>query len=102
MTTVLSRIERRMVVGLLVVACAGFAVMGARVWKLHVVSVPARGGEYIEGLVGAPSYINPLFASANEVDLDLTRLVYSGLMRTTPEGTVVPDLAETVEVSQDG
>lgn len=91
-----------MVVGLLVVACAGLAVMGARVWKLHVVSVPASGGEYIEGLVGAPTYINPLFASANEVDLDLTRLVYSGLMRTTPEGTVVPDLAESVEISEDG
>lgn len=100
--TVLSRAERRLAVGLLVAVFAAAAVMGVRVWQLHVVSVPARGGEYIEGLVGAPTYINPLFAGANEVDLDLTRLVYSGLMRTTPEGTVVPDLAESVEMSEDG
>ncbi len=100
--SVLSRIEQRVAVGLAIVSFAALAVIAVRVWQLHIVSMPARGGEYIEGLVGAPTYINPLFASANEVDLDLTRLVYSGLMRTTPEGTVVPDLAETVESSEDG
>lgn len=100
--TVLSRAERCAAAGLLVVAFVALATIGVRVWQLHVVSMPARGGEYIEGLVGAPTYINPLYASANEVDLDLTRLVYNGLMRTTPEGTVVPDLAETVELSEDG
>ncbi len=99
---VLGPVERRVALGLIAVIAVSLGVMGVRVWQEHVVSVPARGGEYIEGVVGAPTYINPLYAGANEVDLDLTRLVYSGLMRMTPEGTVVPDLAETVEVSEDG
>ena len=54
-TTVLSRVERRVAAGLLVVACVGLASIGVRVWQLHVVSMPAHGGEYIAGLVGAPS-----------------------------------------------
>ncbi len=99
---VLSRTEQRVVLGLIGVIIVAAGVIGVRVWQLHVVSVPAHGGDYIEGLVGEPTYINPLYAGANEVDLDLTRLVYSGLMRATPEGAVVPDLAENVEVSEDG
>lgn len=46
--------------------------------------------------------MNPLFASANEVDADLVRLLYAGLFRFDEQGTVVPDLADRSEVSTDG
>src|SRR3989339_518185 len=42
--------------------------------------VPADGGEYTGGLIGAPQYINPLLAQ-NDVDIDLSRLIFSGLMK---------------------
>ncbi len=63
--------------------------------------VPAVGGHYIEAIVGSPQRINPLFASINDADIDISRLVYSGLMRHTPEQRLVPDLATKYEVSED-
>lgn len=78
------------------------AALGVRLWTEHVVPVPARGGEYVEAVVGAPSLPNPLFASGSDVDGDLARLMYAGLVAETPDGTLVPDLAESFEVSDDG
>lgn len=42
------------------------------------------------------------FAYASDADRDLTSLVFSGLTRLNADGTPLPDLAETWEVSQDG
>ena len=64
------------------------------------VTVPAPGGELIEGEVGSARFINPIL-TISQADQDLSRLVYSGLTRTLPEG-VVPDLAESYSVSEDG
>ncbi|MDD2935267.1 MAG: ABC transporter substrate-binding protein [Candidatus Pacebacteria bacterium] len=69
--------------------------------KNFFVEVPKSGGEIIEGLIGSPRFINPLLAISN-TDRDLTALVYSGLLKATPDGKVVPDLAENYEISEDG
>jgi peptide/nickel transport system substrate-binding protein len=63
--------------------------------------VPARGGILTEGVIGTPRFINPLLATS-EADKDLTQLVYSGLLKATPKGDLVPDLAESYTVSPDG
>lgn len=99
---VFSKSEKRVIGMLAGVMVLSLGVMAVRLWQEHVFPVPARGGEYIEALVGTPNYVNPLYAGANDVDLDLTRLVYSGLARVLPEGEIVPDLAESLEVSEDG
>lgn len=57
---------------------------------------------YVEAVVGAPSRVNPLFAHLNDADRDITSLVFSGLTRLGPDGAVLPDLAETWEISEDG
>ncbi len=57
---------------------------------------------YTEAVVGAPSRVNPLFAYANEVDRDLSALVFNGLTRIGPDGAPQPDLAESWNVSADG
>ncbi len=64
--------------------------------------LPAHGGSYIEGVAGAPSRINPLFATFNEVDSDLSSLIFSGLVRLGPKGDVQPSLAELPKVTPDG
>ena len=64
-------------------------------------TTPAHGGSLSEGVVGSPRFINPLLAISN-ADQDLTALVYSGLLKATPEGDFVPDLASSWEVSDDG
>lgn len=65
------------------------------------VNVPSRGGALTEGLVGPARFINPVLATS-AADNDLTALTYSGLLRTLPDGTHVPDLAESYTVSEDG
>ena len=63
--------------------------------------VPSYGGQLREGIVGAPRFANPLLA-ISDADRDVVALVYSGLMRATPEDTFIPDLAEQVALSEDG
>lgn len=63
--------------------------------------VPAEGGTHTEGLLGPARFINPILA-LSKADEDLTSLVYSGLVRALPDGSVVPDLAESYEISSDG
>jgi len=64
-------------------------------------SVPMRGGNITEGIIGAPRFINPVLAFS-DTDHDLVTLIYSGLMRKEKNGALVPDLAEKYEVSNDG
>jgi peptide/nickel transport system substrate-binding protein len=65
--------------------------------------IPARGGTYIEGMVGQPRAINPLLCHYNDVDRDLCSLVFNGLVRLDPQGVPQPDLAARApEVSPDG
>ena len=65
------------------------------------VQVPARGGSITEGVVGPVRFVNPLLTLSGP-DKDLTMLVYSGLMRATPFGDLIPDLASSYEISKDG
>src|SRR3989344_5498112 len=65
------------------------------------VTTPSHGGSLTEGVVGPARFINPLLAISGP-DKDLTTLVYSGLMRATPEGDLIPDLARSYEISEDG
>lgn len=64
--------------------------------------VAQDGGTYTEAVVGQPRYINPILASTNDVDLDLTRVVYSSLFRLGSDLELANDLASSVETSQDG
>lgn len=76
---------------------SGFLLLW-RVSEAFLVEVPIRGGYLTEGVVGNPRFINPVLA-LSDADKNLTSLVYSGLVRLTPEGAPENDLAESVEVS---
>lgn len=73
----------------------------AKVNTLLVVDTPVRGGSLTEGIIGTPRFINPLLA-ITDADRDLTQLIYSGLMKSNPDGSLTPDLAESYVVSEDG
>ncbi|MBV9349496.1 MAG: peptide ABC transporter substrate-binding protein [Patescibacteria group bacterium] len=62
--------------------------------------VPARGGTYVEGEVGTPRFVNPLL-SISDTDRDLSALVYSGLLKANPDGSLSPDLASDYSISGD-
>jgi peptide/nickel transport system substrate-binding protein len=69
--------------------------------KSLMVSIPYHGGSISEGIIGTPRFINPILANS-PADLDMVSLIYSGLLRKNPDGTLVPDLAEKYEMSKDG
>ncbi len=83
---------------LLVVSSAGLLYL---LEQNLVVSTPAYGGSLDEGVIGSPRFINPILA-ISDADRDTVALVYSGLLRATPEGSYEPDLAKEYSVSPDG
>lgn len=97
----LSRKERYVFLGLFGVLAITALLLLVRVNNFFTEKVPAQGGSVSEGIIGIPRFINPVLA-VSDADRDLTALVYSGLMKKLPGGTIVPDLAENFTVSEDG
>lgn len=83
----------------LVLALLNYQVQSAG--QLCSVTVPDDGGEFVEGLLGSPQYPNPLLADSNPVDREITSLVFDGLTRYE-QGELVPALAESWAISEDG
>jgi len=77
-------------------------LVGYAAFNTTTVVVPDYGGTYIEGVAGNPRYINPLLSTYNDVDRDLTALVFNGLTIADEHGQIMPDLADTWDVSPDG
>lgn len=83
----------------IIVICVIF--LGYRFYIANSVIAPRKGGEYTEGLIGAPRFINPLLAHTNDVDLDLVHLIFSGLLTYDTSLNLVNDLAQDYAISQD-
>ena len=89
-------------VNVCLIAIAGSLIFSGTVfYQEHLQTVPARGGEYSEGLIGAPQYINPLYSVINDVDNDITALIFSSLLKRGNHSELVNDLAESYEISED-
>ncbi len=73
-------------------------------WKIDkslAIEIPKNGGTLEEGIIGTPRFINPLLA-ISDADRDLVSLIYSGLLRADGQGSLMNDLAEKYEISEDG
>jgi len=81
--------------------------MASLIYILHKIDqansiyVPVRGGSYSEGIVGEARFINPVL-SYSDADKDMSALIFNGLLKATPQGTLAPDLAQSWTVSSDG
>ncbi len=62
---------------------------------------PRQGGEYSEALIGQPKIINPIFAPANDVDADISPLLYSRLFKISEDQKLIPELAASLTISED-
>ena len=98
---VLSETEKRIVYGCIFLIVFGCLWFGFRTSSNYRVAIPAVGGAYTEAVVGSLQFVNPLFASVNDADVDVTRLVYSGLIRYGKNQSYVPDLAAEYTISED-
>ena len=77
-------------------------ILGLLAFSRHTVKVPDTSGTYIEAVAGTPQLVNPLLAQYNQVDQDLSALIFNGLTRANGQGQLEPDLATTWEISEDG
>ncbi|MFH1142437.1 MAG: ABC transporter substrate-binding protein, partial [Candidatus Uhrbacteria bacterium] len=98
---ILGTAERKTIYACLTLAVLSLIFLTSWFVITHRIETPASGGEYTEGLVGEPQFVNPLYSSANDVDSDLVRLVFSGLFKYDPVLGLVPDLAASFEISDD-
>ena len=98
------------VVGALVVVLAvlaGVVAAPAAIPSAAVLPTPSGSGlpaatrPYREGVLGRPMSVSPLSAHT-QADRDLVSLVFSGLVRNGPDGTLVPDLADRWTVDATG
>lgn len=63
--------------------------------------VPDFGGQYIEGVVAQPRYINPILSQTSDADADLVALLYTGLFRYGATGNVEKFVASDYQISED-
>lgn len=93
--------ERFFLYGLtIVLGLSAFALLAGANASVSV-TIPSHGGSLTEGEVGPARFLNPVIAMS-QADSDLSALVYSGLTRALPDGTIAPDIAESFTISTDG
>jgi len=97
----LSKKERAIFKYLTITIAICIILLGGDFYFRHTSIVPDIGGSYTEGLVGVPQYINPVLASYNDVDRDISSLIFNGLLKVNSEGVLEPDLAESYQISPD-
>lgn len=88
---VLTRTERGVFIAALAAAGISAAALGVFTFQALTIPVPARGGTFAEGVVGQPTYVNPILAE-NPADKALARLLFANL----------PTLAEKMAPDETG
>lgn len=90
-----------------IIGVAGFTALAA-VTALVIISAPnylafgpKQGGEYSEALIGQPKIINPVFAPANDVDADISPLLYARLFKISEDQKLISELASGLTISDD-
>ncbi|MCA9361471.1 peptide ABC transporter substrate-binding protein [Candidatus Kaiserbacteria bacterium] len=69
--------------------------------KQYLTTIPTNGGTLVEGIIGTPRFVNPVLA-ITRADQDMVELVFSGLMKLGEDGELKNDLAESIDLSEDG
>lgn len=101
-TALTSFSKKQIIVFLILLFVAGYACLSmlSEINNKLSINVPTSGGTINEGVIGMPTLINPVLA-ISDADKDLTSVVYSGLMKKMPDGTLINDLAENYSISPD-
>ncbi|OGY32996.1 MAG: hypothetical protein A3C02_02700 [Candidatus Andersenbacteria bacterium RIFCSPHIGHO2_02_FULL_45_11] len=102
LTASMSMREKAILITLVVVMAVSLAMSISGYVTRNSILVPQQGGIYTEAMVGQPRYLNPILASSSDIDLDLTRVIYSSLFKLDTNLKLQNDLADNVEVSSDG
>src|SRR5690606_16939246 len=81
---------------LLVLLSGGVIAQTRGLSRFYQQLAPAPGGTYTEGIIGAFTNANPIYATG-PVDTAVSRLVFSGLMQYDSYNNLVGDIATRLE-----
>ena len=98
------RLVRKFIVLWGLVAAVAFVGLLQQVDALHKLTqkiIAEPGGTYTEAAIGKVQNLNPVLPES-EAASDINRLIFSGLTRYNSQRQVVPDLAESWDISTDG
>src|SRR3989337_529856 len=91
-----SRLEKFIILVLLVVIFASSYYLYNRFIFDNSDLIATEGGIFTEGVVGRPLIINPVLLTGNAVDKDISQLIFSGLTRYNPHtGLIEDDIASS-------
>jgi len=102
LAVVFSEREKKIIAALLILILIGAVGQIFYLYFTQTEIVPGVGGEYREGIIGQPRFINPILGQTNDADRDLIQLIFSGLFKYDGKGNLIPDLAVDYQISQDG
>jgi len=100
--SVLTKNEKRALFLLSLLAIFSSLFLSSNFYLDRTAITPTAGGTYIEGLVGQPELINPIYAEASDIDRDLVEILFSGLMKYDENGKLIKDLADSYEIKEEG
>ncbi len=93
--------ERWIVRGLFLVILISIGLLVYNIYTNKTEIAPQVGGDYKEGILGQPRFINPILAQTNDADRDLTKLVYSSLFKYDNQSNLIPDLVDEYSIKED-
>jgi peptide/nickel transport system substrate-binding protein len=93
--------EKRVFFTFFVIGILSLLFLFYRTFVAHTSNVPVKGGEYTEGLIGSIEYLNPVLNQNNDVDRDISKLIFSGLFKININGELENDLVRDYSISDD-
>lgn len=98
----LKRSEKIQLLVFCFLALGSLTILAFNVYLNNTKIAPTAGGNFIEGIVGQPRFLNPIYGEVNDVDRTINNLIFSGLETYDKNGNIANDLAESYKVSEDG
>lgn len=98
----LSLRDRILVYLFLLVALGAVLFWGWSTYLTFTTTVPKQGGQYVEGMVAQPRYINPILAQTSEADSVLAKLLYGSLFVSGANGTPEKSMAHDYTITEEG
>ncbi len=89
--------RKKLTFGVLLILAVLIVISSFFIYIRNTEIVPAEGGSYTEGILGAPRFLNPIYSQKSEVDKDLTEILFAGIMTYDEDNELQPELADSVE-----
>lgn len=98
----MKKLRLQIIIILLTGLIVGVLLISQKPGTSVTVSKPKAGGEYTEAMVGSIQRLNPLMDRYNQVDHDIDRLLFNGLIKFDSRGVPQGDLAQSWGITKDG